>query len=45
MGKKDDWDIHAQLSLGFTENSLKKRKYPVSGSFVGKNALLMPYVK
>ncbi len=26
------WDFHAQPSLGFTENGLKKRKYPVSGS-------------
>ncbi len=24
------WDFHAQPSLGFTENGLKKRKYPVS---------------
>ena len=35
------WDFHAQPSLGFTENGLKKRKYPVSGSCVDKNALLM----
>ena len=28
-------------SLGFTENSLNKRKYPVRGSCVDKNALLM----
>ncbi len=26
------WDFHSQPSLGFTENGLKKRKYPVSGS-------------
>ena len=25
------WDFHAQQSLGFTENGLKKRNYPVSG--------------
>ncbi len=31
------WNFHKQLSLGFTENGLKKRKYPVSGSSVGKN--------
>ncbi len=24
------WDFHAQPSLGFTENGLKKRKYPVA---------------
>ncbi len=35
------WDFHTQLSLGFTENGLKKRKYPVSGSCVDDNALLM----
>ncbi len=34
------WDFHTQPSLGFTENDLKKRKYPVSGSCVDKNALL-----
>ncbi len=31
------WDFHAQPSLGFTENGLKKRKYPVSGSCVDEN--------
>ncbi len=35
------WDFHTQPSLGFTENDPKKRKYPVSGSCVDKNALLM----
>ncbi len=35
------WDFHLQPSLGFTENGLKKRKYPVSGSCVDENALLM----
>jgi len=35
------WDFHAQPYLGFTENGLKKRKYPVSGSCVDENALLM----
>ncbi len=35
------WDFHAQPSLGFTENGLKKRKYPVSGSCVDDNALMM----
>ncbi len=39
------WDFHAQPSLGFTENGLKKRKYPVSGSCVDKNALLMSEVR
>ncbi len=36
------WDFHAQPSLGFTE---KKRKYPVSGSCVDENALLMSEVR
>ncbi len=35
------WNFHAQQSLGFTENGLKKRKYPVSGSCEDENALLM----
>ncbi len=35
------WDFHTQPSLGFTENGPKKRKYPVSGSCVDENALLM----
>ncbi len=35
------WDFHAQPTLGFTENGPKKRKYPVSGSCVDENALLM----
>ncbi len=35
------WDFHAHTILGFTENGLKKRKYPVSSSCVDKNALLM----
>jgi len=39
------WDFHAQPSLGFTENGPKKRKYPVSGSSLGENALLMPEVR
>ena len=34
-----------QPSLGFTENGLKKRKYPVSSSSVGANVLLMPEVR
>ncbi len=33
---------HAQPSLGFTENGLKKRKYPVSEN---ENALLMSEVR
>ncbi len=35
------WGFHAQLSLGFREYGPKKRKYPVSGSCVDENALLM----
>ncbi len=35
------WDFHTPPSLGFTENGPKKRKYPVSGSCVDENALLM----
>ncbi len=38
-------DFHAQPSLGFTENGPKKRKYPVSGSCVDENALLMSEVR
>ncbi len=36
---------HAQPSLGFTENGLKKRKYPVSGSCADENDLLMSEVR
>jgi len=32
-------------SLGFTENALKKRKYPASGSSVGENVWLLPDVR
>ncbi len=39
------WDFHAQPSLEFTENGPKKRKYPVSGSCVDENALLMSEVR
>ncbi len=39
------WDFHTQPSLGFTENGLKKKKYPVSGSCVDENALLMSEVR
>ncbi len=39
------WDFHAQPSLGFKENDPKKRKYPVSGSCVDENALLMSEVR
>ncbi len=39
------WDFHMPPSLGFTENGPKKRKYPVSGSYVDKNALLMTEVR
>ncbi len=37
--------FHAQPFLGFIENGPKKRKYPVSGSCVDKNALLMSEVR
>ncbi len=39
------WDFHAQPSLRFTGNGPKKRKYPVSGSCVDENALLMSEVR
>ncbi len=39
------WDFHAQPSLRFTESGPKKRKYPVSGSCVDENALLMSEVR
>ncbi len=39
------WDFHAQPSLEFTENGQKKRKYPMSGSCVDENALLMSEVR
>ncbi len=46
MEKKVDLsDFHAKPSLGFTENGPKKRKYPVSGSCVDENALLMSEVR
>ncbi len=38
-------DFHAQPSLGFTENGPKNIKYPVSGSCVDENALLMSEVR
>ena len=34
------WDFHAEPSLGFTENGLNKRKYPVSGNCVDKKCLV-----
>ncbi len=40
-----NWDFYAQSFLGFTENGPKKRKYPVSGSCVDENALLMSEVR
>ncbi len=39
------WDFHTQPSLVFTENGLKKRKYPVSASCVDEHALLMSEVR
>ncbi len=38
------WDFHTQPSLGITKNG-QKRKYPVSGSCVDENALLMSEVR
>ncbi len=38
------WDFQ-EPSLGFTENGPKKRKYPVSGSCVDENTLLMSEVR
>ncbi len=34
-------DFHDQPALEFTENGPEKRKYPVSGSCVDENALLV----
>ncbi len=39
------WDFHAQPSLEFTENGRENIKYPVSGSCVDENALLMSEVR
>lgn len=39
------WDFHTQPFARFAENGLKKRKYPVSSSCLGPNALLMPEVR
>ncbi len=39
------WDFQAQPSIGFTENGPKKIKYPVSGSCVDENDLLMSEVR
>ncbi len=39
------WDFHAQPSLGFTENGPKRKIYPVSGSCVDENTLLMSEVR
>ncbi len=38
-------DFHVQPSLGFTEMGPEKRTYPVSGSCVDENALLMSEVR
>ncbi len=35
------WDFHTQPFLGFKEKGQKKRKYPVNGSCVDENGLLM----
>lgn len=39
---RQDFD---ELSLVFTENDLKKIKYPVKSSCLGENALMMPEVR
>lgn len=38
------WDFHQQPSQEFTASDPKKRKYPLSSSSLGENALLMPEV-
>lgn len=38
------WVLQVQLSLGFTENELKMRKYPVRGSSLGEKSLSMAVV-
>ncbi len=45
ISKTADLLIHTQPSLEFTENGPKNRKYPVSGSCVDENALLMSEVR
>ena len=40
-----DWDFHTQPSIGFTGNGPKRGNYPVSGSSLRENALLMPEVR
>ncbi len=37
--------LRGKPSLGFTENGPKNRKYPVSGSCVDENALMMSEVR
>ncbi|XP_073782825.1 uncharacterized protein si:rp71-77l1.2 isoform X1 [Danio rerio] len=39
------FSVSALPSRGFTKNGRKKRKYPVSDSSVGTNALLMPELR
>ncbi len=34
------WDFDTKLSLGLAENVPKNRKYPLSGSSVGKKCLI-----
>ncbi len=43
--KKVNFEPCAQPSLGFTENGPEKIKYPVNGSCVDENALLMSEVR
>ncbi len=39
------WHFYTQPSQGLTENGLKNRKYPVRGSCVDENNLLMSEVR
>lgn len=43
-GTADLLGFHAQPSVGFTENDLKKRKYPVNSGSQGENASLVTEV-
>ncbi len=45
ISKTEDLLGYSHTILGFTENGPKKIKYPVSGSCVDKNALLMSEVR
>lgn len=38
-------DFLTQISLKFTDNAVRKRRYPVSSSFLGENVWLMSEVR